>query len=350
MQPLVSILIPAFNAEEWIADTINSALGQTCPRKEIIIVDDGSTDQTLSIAQQFASRDVCVLTQSNQGAAATRNKAFSVCQGEYIQWLDADDLLAPDKVQKQVEALAHVRSGRTLLSSSWGHFMYRPYKAEFHPTPLWCDLSPVEWLVRKMGQHLYMQTATWLVSRELTEAAGPWDTRLLGDDDGEYFGRVILASDGVRFIPESRVYYRMTGSNRLSYIGRSDKKKDAQFLSMQLHVGYLRSVEDSDRVRDACIRYLQSWLIHFYPERLDIVKQLEQLATTLGGHLEVPQLRRKYVWIQKIFGFVLAKHAQIILPELKWSLLRSLDKALLRIEKQNLTTFGILRALGGSFR
>jgi len=350
MPPLVSILIPAFNAQEWIADTIKSALGQTWPRKEVIIVDDGSTDQTLSIARQFASRDVSVLTQSNQGAAAARNKAFSVCQGEYIQWLDADDLLGPDKIRKQVEALACVRSRRTLLSSPWGVFMYRPYKAEFHPTPLWCDLSPVEWLVCKMGQNLHMQTATWLVSRELTEAAGPWDTRLLVDDDGEYFCRVILASDGIRFISESRVYYRMTGSNRLSYIGRSDKKKDAQFLSMQLHVGYLRSVEDSERVRAACIRYLQSWLIHFYPERPDIVKQLELLATSLGGHLEVPQLRRKYVWIQKIFGFVLAKHAQLILPKRKWSLSRSLDKALLHIEKRNLTTLGILRALVGSLR
>jgi len=59
--------------------------------------------------------------------------------------------------------------------------------------------------VPQLGQNLYMQTATWLVSRELTEAAGPWDTRLLGDDDGEYFCRVLLASNGVRFVPEAKV-------------------------------------------------------------------------------------------------------------------------------------------------
>jgi len=61
-----------------------------------------------------------------------------------------------------------------------------------------------------MGQHFWMQTATWLVSRELTEAAGPWDTRLLSDDDGEYFCRVILASDGIRFVPGARVFQRVT--------------------------------------------------------------------------------------------------------------------------------------------
>ena len=109
MRPLVSILIPAYNAEGWIGDTIKSAIGQTWPRKEIIVVDDGSTDQTLSVARQFASKEVSVTPQANQGAAATRNKAFSLCQGDYIQWLDADDLLAPDKIEKQMKAWTRVQ-------------------------------------------------------------------------------------------------------------------------------------------------------------------------------------------------------------------------------------------------
>jgi len=85
MKPLVSILIPAYNAENWIADTIRSAIGQTWPRKEIIVVNDGSTDQTLEIARQFASKDIVVVNRDNQGAASTRNHAFSLSQGDYIQ-------------------------------------------------------------------------------------------------------------------------------------------------------------------------------------------------------------------------------------------------------------------------
>src|SRR5437867_2932375 len=224
MKSLVSILIPAYNAERWIADAIRSALAQTWSRKEIIIVDDGSRDRTLSLAREFASKTVSVVSQENQGASAARNKALSVCQGDYIQWLDADDVLAPDKIARQMEAIERCQSKRTLFSSSWGYFFYRLKRAEFNPTPLWCDLSPVEWLIRKMGQNLHMQTSTWLVSRELAETAGPLDTRLLGDDDGEYFCRVIMASDGIRFTSNARVYYRMTGSNRLSNIGRSDSK------------------------------------------------------------------------------------------------------------------------------
>src|SRR5262249_13271987 len=102
IKPLVSILIPAFNAQEWIADTIRSALAQTWPKKEIIVVDDGSRDQTLSIAKQFVSKEVSVVAKGNEGAAATRNKAYSLSQGDYIQWLDADDLLAPDKIERQL--------------------------------------------------------------------------------------------------------------------------------------------------------------------------------------------------------------------------------------------------------
>src|SRR5262245_39232406 len=185
MEPLVSILIPAYNAQEFLGATVRSAINQTWPHKEIIIVNDGSRDQTLSVARQFESPFVKVLTQDNQGAAATRNKAFSMAQGEFIQWLDADDLLSANKIASQLDAA--LRTGRrAVVSSPWAYFLYRRSKAKFTPTALWEDLSPLEWLTRKMEQNLHMQTATWLVSRELTDAAGPWNAQLLGDDDGEY--------------------------------------------------------------------------------------------------------------------------------------------------------------------
>jgi glycosyltransferase involved in cell wall biosynthesis len=331
MKPLVSILIPAFNAEEWIADTIKSALNQTWPRREIIVVDDGSRDNTLSIARQFASKELSVVSQANLGPSAARNHAFSICQGDYIQWLDADDLLAQDKIEKQMAALDHAPDKRLLLSCPWGEFMYRPERAKFLPTALWCDLSPVEWLLRKMGQNLHMQTSTWLVSRELTQAAGPWNIDLSVNNDGEYFCRVLLGSHGTRFVPEARVLYRMSDFNRVSYIGRSQRKIEALFLSMQLHIRYLRSLEDSDRVRRACVNYLQCWLNHFYPERPDMVKQAEEIAATLGGQLTVPRLSWKYVWIKKIFGYPVAKRAKILFPRWKWSIIRSLDKIQSRI-------------------
>src|ERR1700741_1143279 len=137
-----------------------------------------------------------------------------------------------------------------------------------------------------MDGNLYMHTATWLTSRELAEAAGRWDTRLIGDDDGEYFCRVLLASEGTLFVPESRVFYRITPSNRWSFVGTSDKKKNALLLSMKLHIQYLRSLEESDRVHKACLTYMRNWFDNFYPERPDLVAELQELAGQLQGHLD----------------------------------------------------------------
>src|ERR1700674_1981031 len=335
VKPLVSILIPGFNAQEWVADTMRSAIAQTWERKEIIVVDDGSTDQTLAIARQFESDCVHVVTQKNTGAASARNTALSLCRGDYIQWLDADDLLAPDKIARQMAELEEVGSMKTLLSSEFGKFLHHWPRAQFIRTGLWEDLSPTEWLLRKMGDNLFMQTATWLVSRELSEASGPWNTCMLSDDDGEYFCRVLLKSDGTRFVPGAKVYYRGFRSNSLAYVGRSDRKREALWLSMQLHIGYLRSLEDTPRTREACLAYLQRNLINFYPERADIVRQAEQMAADLGGQLRPPHLSWKYSWIKAAFGWTAAKNTALQMREIRWSLENSLDKTMSRLNDRN---------------
>jgi len=342
VKPLVSILIPAYNAEEWLSETLKSAIAQTWDRKEIIVIDDGSKDGTLALARNFESSGVRVFTQKNQGAAATRNNAFAKSQGDYIQWLDADDLIGLDKIARQLEALGDSPNRKMLLSGEWGRFMYRPSKAKFNPSGLWCDLSRAEWLIRKMSENTYMQTATWLVSRELTEAAGPWDTRLLGDDDGEYFCRVLLASEGVRFAPGAKVYYRQASSGSLSYIGTSDNKLDMQWLSMKLHINYLQSLEDSERSRAASVRYLQNWMVVFYPERLDIFDKAKELSRELGGGIEVPPLSWKFAWIRALFGWRFARRAQVRLLGIKWSMVSLWDRALYRLEKrESMTQFGV---------
>jgi glycosyltransferase involved in cell wall biosynthesis len=330
-RPLVSILIPAFNAQEWIAETLRSAVAQTWEPKEIIVVDDGSTDNTFSIAQNFESNTLRIFRQQNQGAAAARNQAFQLSRGEYIQWLDADDLLAPDKIALQMNALAS-NSRRTVASCSWGRFMYRAHKARFVSSMLWCDLAPTEWLARRMERNLYMQTATWLVSRELSELAGPWDTRLLGDDDNEYFCRVLLASDRVRFVSQARVYYRAFGYGTLSYVGRSDLKIDAHWLSMRLQIHHLRSHHDNEKVRIACVKYLENWLHYFYPERMDIVREAELLAAKMGGRLNLPRLSWKYAWIRSMLGWRMVKPVQLPLKRARRKLERAIDKLFFRLQ------------------
>jgi glycosyltransferase involved in cell wall biosynthesis len=332
MKLLVSILIPAYNAERWVGDAVESAVAQTWPRKEIIVVNDGSTDGTAAVVSRFASKGVVLISTENRGLCATQNEAYRACKGDYIQWLDSDDALAPDKIERQLAALRQGDGPRVLLSSPWAPFYYRTRGARFVRNSLWEDLAPVEWLLRKMSEGIHMQNATWLVSRELTEAAGRWDTRLNYDQDGEYFTRVLLASQGTRFVPETGIFYRATGPGSISVIGKSDKKKDSLVLSMKLHMQYLRSLEESDRTRKACLRYMQIWFEHIYPERPDLVSELQALAAELGGRLEPPQLRWKYAWMPPIFGWRAAKWAQRRLPQLKASCIRRWDKTMYQIE------------------
>jgi glycosyltransferase involved in cell wall biosynthesis len=333
MTPLVSILVPAYNAERWIADTIRSAVGQTWRRTEIIVVDDGSRDRTLEVAQQFASSAVRVVTQENQGASAARNKAYQLCQGDYIQWLDADDLLATDKISKQMEVLSQCGGARTLLSGPWGSFFYRTSRAKFRPGPLWHDLSPVEWFIKECSYNAHMQTATWLISRELSENAGPWDNRLGSNDDGEYLCRIIKQSDVIKFVPDAKVFYRITGSARLSNVGRSQEKAKARLLGIRLQINHVLSLENSERTRSACMQKLRTWSSNFYIEGDPLTTEAKEIAESLGQVLTPKKMSWKYAWIQDIWGPEAARALRLSYNKAKCSVMQWWDALLFSIEK-----------------
>lgn len=104
-RPLVSILIPALNAEPWIAQCIDSALGQTYTPVEVIVVDDGSDDRTPEVVQTFGPRVSLVRTE-HRGGNAARNTLLANARGEWVQYLDADDFLIRDKIEIQIRKIA----------------------------------------------------------------------------------------------------------------------------------------------------------------------------------------------------------------------------------------------------
>lgn len=326
MKQLVSILIPAFNAEKWIGSCIESALAQTWPRKEIIIVNDGSSDSTLKIAKSYASADVHVTTQDNCGASVARNHALSLAQGDYIQWLDADDLLAPDKVSIQLEGAEPGQSSQVLLSGSWGKFYHRPENSKFMPDMLWEDLEAVEWLFRKLEGNLWMAIESWLVSRRLTELAGPWNEKLSLDDDGEYFCRVISYASKIHFISEARCYCRNVNFGLSRDLTLNTRKLDSLAFSLFFYIRTIRTMEKSQRTRDVSIKILNRWAIYFYPERPDLFMKIQATAAELGGQISIPQLRPKYKWIQRVFGLKIAKKAQHVFPALRSLVDKNLDR------------------------
>lgn len=104
MRPLVSILIPCFNAERWVKQAIESALAQTWVSKEVIVVDDGSTDGSLGIIKSFGDR-IRWETGANRGSNQARNRLIELAKGEWLQYLDADDYLKPGKIAGQVAVI-----------------------------------------------------------------------------------------------------------------------------------------------------------------------------------------------------------------------------------------------------
>jgi glycosyltransferase involved in cell wall biosynthesis len=301
--PLVSIVVPAYNAEKWIAETLRSAINQTWKRKEIIVVDDGSKDETLKIAKRFGSKSVKVVTQENLGACGARNKGLTLAQGDYIQWLDADDLLSPDKVSQQMERRGGEENGLTLFTSAWGKFFFRSERANFVSDSLWRDLLPVDWLVTKFAEGVWMNPVAWLVSRRLSELGGPWNERLSfsGDDDGEYLCRIVARSERVEFVPEARSFYRIGNVGSLSW-RKSDLALESFFLATCLCISHLLSLEDSERTRSACLELLRKRYGYFRFAKPELVPEVNRAARNLGGYLDPPRETWRFWLARKTFG------------------------------------------------
>lgn len=300
MAKLISILIPAFNAEKWIGATIESAINQTWNKKEIIIVDDGSEDRTLKVARKFESQNVKIISQKNQGASNARSRALEYAQGDFIQWLDADDLLAPDKISEQMKFSEFNSESSILLTGPCGIFYWRVEKAKFFPNALWQDLKPVEWLLEKFKGPHWLIPACWLVSRDLSDKAGTWDKRLTLDDDGEYFCRVVGASKMVKFVRNARCFYRQS-ANQLSR-KFSEKALRSLLLSTQLCINHLISLEASEQSKRAARQFLRNRLPFFDLDEVDIFEELNLLAIKLGFKIEPPIFRWKTRMISRILG------------------------------------------------
>jgi len=326
MNPLVSILIPAYNAGKWIRETIESASNQTWQRKEIIIVDDGSTDNTAAIAKEYESNTIRVIGQRNSGACAARNKALALANGEFIQWLDADDLLAPDKITKQIEVLrGYEGHSNVLITSAYGIFYYRHKKAKFVENSLWQDLNPVDWFLKKFNDGVWSFPAAWLVSRKLSDLAGPWNEILSYDDDGEYFCRVVSVSNKVIFVKDSICYYRIGNLGSLSQTF-SEKALISLYQSTLLCVRHLLNLEDSDRTRSAIISLLKRRVWYFYPYHMKIVHEFSDIAINLGFNDLNPKCNLRFKILKNIIGWDMALNLKNVKWKIETIIRKNIDK------------------------
>lgn len=307
MKPLVSILIPCYNSEALLAETIESALAQTWKNIEIIIVDDGSTDDSLTVAKKYESSIVRVFTQKNKGQSAAENLALAQSQGNFISYLDADDLLASDKIERQIELLGS--SDNLVASCQWSRF-YKSFKeAMFIPQPLWQDLEPIDWLVKAWEGHYMMHGATWLIPRKIAEQAGGWDERLSLINDFDYFSRILLASEGIKFCQGAKTFYRSGNTSSLSG-AKSKQARQSEFLSLCLGTNNLLARENSLRTRQACATVFQRFIYEVYPNVPELSKQAAAKVKELGGSNLQPIGGAIFQLLSKLVGWQQAKKMQ----------------------------------------
>lgn len=305
MKPRVSIVIPCYNAEPWVGAAIESALGQTWPEIEIIAIDDGSRDASLAQIRRFEGPRVRVLDQENLGASAARNAGVRAASGAFIQFLDADDLLTPDKIARQMDLLN--RSGdRAIATARWGRFEKDPFSAKVSANAMFQNLSPIDFLLLHTSGGLMMHPAAWLIPAELARQAGPWDESLSLNDDGEYFARVVLASRTLVHAPDSLTLYR-SGVPRSLSSRRDPRSLDSLYRSCVLVAAHMKEAEDSPRVRRALADYFMRLAHVVYPEAPGLSRLAEAESRALGGSILEPPLGRKQALLARWVGWRLAK-------------------------------------------
>jgi glycosyltransferase involved in cell wall biosynthesis len=266
--------VPCHNAAPWLAEALGSALDQSWRRLEVVVVDDGSTDASLDIANRFAGARCRVVHQEKRGASAARNQALILAQGEVIQYLDADDFLAPDKVERQIISL---ESDRSLSWSSVVHLLPDgSSRSVKRPVADSDRLEPISFLTDLWGgngQPDMVAVHQWLAPRRLIEEAGPWNENLTVDDDGEFFARVLLAAEALIHVPESTCFYRKfrRGENLSASIFNYPRHRQSAMKAAQLKIGYLLAQSDDAKARRAASYLITQEIVAAYPNDLHLV-------------------------------------------------------------------------------
>lgn len=281
---LVSVLIPAYNSEAFISETLQSCVAQTYPNVEIIVVDDESTDRTLEIALEWEKKysNIHVYTQPNTGACAARNLALEKSTGKFVMFLDADNIISPNKVKAQMELLAAANDDMAVATCPWDRFYTTIEDAKFPNLNVYKDYDNGFNMLLDLWNHSEMfETACYLISRKLAIKAGEWVVGLKKNQDGEYFSRVLANASKVLFCPQGKLYYR-TGDYDSVSKGNSKAKIEALLDSFIRYKQTALSHENSERVKVALTRNFSMFMYLYYGQYSDLCAIAKSEIKSMG--------------------------------------------------------------------
>lgn len=202
--PLVSVVIPAYNCENFLAETLDSVLSQTYTDWECIVIDDGSVDGTFDIAESYASREprIKCFHQENQGVSSTRNNGIRFSRGEYVMSLDSDDLLKPTFLEKTVGYL--VRHQETKLVYCYAETFGTEHEI--------LAFAPFRYHDFIWGNQIFNYAVYRRIDFDLTDGYNP--NMVYGLEDWDFYLSLLKPGDTVHCIKEPLYYYRKRSGSR----------------------------------------------------------------------------------------------------------------------------------------
>lgn len=262
--PKVSVIIPVYNASKYIDKCISSVVNQSYPNIEIIVIDDGSTDSSLDIANKYKSNAVKIISQTNKGAAAARNAGLQIATGEYIQFLDADDILEKQKIEIQIGVLQKYNYPSNVVAScGWKHLKDTVYEVNDNQKKVWHTYQkPIEILKDFATVPCCLPHSVYLTPLKLIHEIGGWNEKLSKNDDGEFFARILEKTEKLIFCPNSYSFYRST-PNSLSK--QTSSKVALSQIQSQLIMADIMEKELGEPAHDAICKMLTSSLCSIYP-------------------------------------------------------------------------------------
>ena len=296
---LVSVIIPTYNRAALLTETINSVLAQTYPAVEIIVVDDGSTDNTAEVVAGYGDR-VIYLQQENQGETVARNRGIQESKGVYLSFLDDDDLIFPTKIEKQVHVFAECPQISVVYC--------RHYHVDEKANPLGkAGLLPEGDVLLPLALGDFIWSGAPLIRRECVEAVGGYDANLPWrgkyGEDWDLWLQLALAGYQFACVQEPLGAYRLNrvGQTAQTAIKPSEEGNLATLQKLFSHPNVSLAVREArNRIYSACYLWLSS--------RYYVAEDWPNAQRTLReAVLACPELlTRPDEWLEKMTGQALS--------------------------------------------
>jgi glycosyltransferase involved in cell wall biosynthesis len=278
---LVSIIVPAFNSEKYIIDCIKSVIQQTYKNIEIIVVNDGSTDNTQLLLNKIDDSRLRVINQLNSGASFAKNTGLSHAHGIYIQYLDSDDILSFDKIENQINALKGKSNSIAVCKTLVFSKEITQIESEIDTEIIKNHNSGLQFyknLIGQTGRFAMVQPNAYLIPIEVIKKAGPWSTDFYPcpDEDGEYFSRILLCADTVVFTDGINYYRKDQNEYTLSRTYSLTRAKN-QLISTEQKCLNLIAVENNISTHELLLFNVSQVIYQFgseYPELINLANKI----------------------------------------------------------------------------